>query len=258
VTGPSTLRKPVALPLSASRNLMGIFAGAPRSIVSPPPTVQKWDIPPPPRSDRDRTRQIRGAISSARLRQPGPREKNGGPPATIGRSATMARNANRLSRNVDAVIDQKDDQVPPEFHETLLERTLRPRGLSDSSIHTTFLKDMIESSSEKPSEGGDGGMPHRGGGGVLIDTSFSSTTGSQSCSPPRAVPRAYPMAERDDGARSPAVRLGRHLASWATAVSGRHFTDVAQPDEPPPGSPREDGGVHRAAWVRRGLEGREV
>ena len=45
-----------------------------------------------------------------------------------------------LSKNVDAVIDNtaaaggEDD-----FRPRLLERTLRPRGLSDSSIHTTFM-----------------------------------------------------------------------------------------------------------------------
>ncbi|KAG9095727.1 hypothetical protein FRC06_009482, partial [Ceratobasidium sp. 370] len=39
----------------------------------------------------------------------------------------------RLSRNVDAVIDAQQGQ------EQLLERALRPRGLSDSSIRSTFI-----------------------------------------------------------------------------------------------------------------------
>ena len=263
VTGPATLRKPVALPHSASRNLMGIFAGAPRSVASPP-TTPRWDaaVLPivPPKSDKDRVRQIRGAASTAHLREPGTREKTGGMVATIGRSAST-RHARRLSRHVDAMIDQKDDsQVHPDFHESLLERTLRPRGLSDSSIHTTFLKEMIESTTvEKPGEGEkDGGGEGALRPGALTDTSSSSTTGSQPCSPLQAVPRPYPIAERDEGVRSPAIRLGRHLASWATAATGGRFDDVPQPEELHFGSPREDGLLHHAVWSRRGLEGRDV
>ena len=286
VTGPSDmLRQPVPLPASASRNLMGIFAGAPRSVaISPPPGVQ---------------RQIRGAASIARLRGPPPlpldphnkiasananactsaRANNTSATATIGRSATTRHMMNKLSRNVDAVIDQKEQiQVPrrrgpagqADFHATLLERTLRPRGLSDSSIHTTFLTDMIEPpGTEKHHADGDGHehghrngeLLLRGGGGVHTDTSSSSTAGSQPSSPPRPIsggPRRYPAVERDEGGRSPAARLGRHLASWATAaVGGGPFGDVAQPEGFFFGSPREDGAVHHAAWTRRGLEGHD-
>lgn len=263
VTGPATLRKPVALPHSASRNLMGIFAGAPRSVASPPTTPRLDAVLPlvPPKSDKDRTRQIRGAASTAHLREPGTREKTSGMVATIGRSAST-RHTRRLSRHVDAMIDQKDvSQVHPDFHESLLERTLRPRGLSDSSIHTTFLKDMIESTTvERPEEGekDDGGGEGALRRGALTDTSSSSTTGSQPCSPLQAVPRPYPIAERDEGTRSPAVRLGRHLASWATAATGGRFDNVPQPEELHFGSPREDGLLHHAVWSRRGLEGRDV
>jgi len=48
---------------------------------------------------------------------------------------------NRLSRNVDAVIDVErhpDTDEEPDFLPPLLERTLRRRGLSDTSIHSTF------------------------------------------------------------------------------------------------------------------------
>ena len=62
------------------------------------------------------------------------------PTATIGRS-TGKKNLNRLSQNVDAVIDvqrpQESDEEP-DFLPPLLERTLRRCGLSDSSIHSTF------------------------------------------------------------------------------------------------------------------------
>lgn len=41
------------------------------------------------------------------------------------------------SKNVDAVVDSVAEE--DEFRPNLLERTLRPRGLSDSSIHSTFM-----------------------------------------------------------------------------------------------------------------------
>lgn len=43
----------------------------------------------------------------------------------------------RYSRHVDAVVDNVPEE--DDFRPNLLERTLRPRGLSDSSIHSTFL-----------------------------------------------------------------------------------------------------------------------
>ncbi|KAF8497341.1 hypothetical protein JB92DRAFT_3125710 [Gautieria morchelliformis] len=242
VTRPPAFIRPVPLPLSSSRNLMGIFAGAPQSSAGPAPGVQRWEMPP--KSDRERVRQIRGAVSTARLREPS------GGTATLGRSAA-ARTSNRLSRHVDAVIDQKDDQIP-DFRETLLGRTLRPRGLSDSSIHTTFLKDMISSAPEKHPEG-TGGLLH----GAPTDASSSSSTGSQPGSPPRVVARPYPTADADS-ARSPAARLGRHLASWATAATGGHYNDVGQAEEFFFGSPREDANLPHPAWTRRGMEGRDI
>lgn len=44
-----------------------------------------------------------------------------------------------MSQNVDAVIDGNIHNDGEDFHPNLLERTLRPRGLSDSSIHSTFM-----------------------------------------------------------------------------------------------------------------------
>jgi hypothetical protein len=49
----------------------------------------------------------------------------------------------RVSRMVDAVVDQHavddDDEEADEFPDNLLQRTLRPRGLSDSSVHSNAL-----------------------------------------------------------------------------------------------------------------------
>ena len=248
VTGHTALRRPIALPPPTSRSLMGIFAGAPQSVANPSLGAQKWEAPP--NSDKNQARQIRGTASAVHLRQPSARNPSA---ATIGRSA-MTPKSNRLSRNVDAVIDQKDNQVP-DFHESLLERTLRPRGLSDSSIHTTFLKEMIDSAPEKHTEGN--GDLFRGGAPTDISSSLS-TAGSQPSSPPRIVARHYPIVERDS-ARSPVLRLGQHLASWATAATGRHYNDdVGLPEELLFDNLREDRSLPHPTWARRGLEGRDT
>lgn len=246
VTGLAPLRRPVALPPSSSRNLMGIFAGAPQSVANSPLGVQKWEVPPN-FGDHDGVRHRSSATS--RSREPRAVNLSAG---TIGRSAIMPI-SRRLSRNVDAVIDQNDNQIP-DFHRTLLERTLRPRGLSDSSIHTTYLQEETESTPEKLAEQ-DSDLLR----GAPTDISSSlSTAGSQPCSPPRIVARRYPIAERDS-ARSSAARLGRHLTSWATAATGRPFNDdVDPPEELLFGSPREDRKLYHAAWARREIDGRDI
>ncbi|KAI0677177.1 hypothetical protein C8Q78DRAFT_1159371 [Trametes maxima] len=107
-----------------SKSVMGIFAGAPRPAEGDP-----WVVIP-------RAQKVTRMASMAAL-QPGS--------ATIGRSHLRhATSGKRLSRIVDAVIDspQPDaseaedsgDGPPP-----ALDRALR-RGLSDSSIHSTFAQ----------------------------------------------------------------------------------------------------------------------
>ncbi|EPQ58932.1 hypothetical protein GLOTRDRAFT_54511, partial [Gloeophyllum trabeum ATCC 11539] len=113
-----------------SRSVMGIFAGAPK-----PAEGDAWIVVP---KDAQRARsKPRSAVPQ--LRSPAAAV------ATIGRRGMRPQlqdDSARLSRNVDAVIDVHSPQVSNEdegFQRTLLERTLKPRGLSDSSIHSTFL-----------------------------------------------------------------------------------------------------------------------
>ncbi|KAF8806118.1 hypothetical protein BYT27DRAFT_7168420 [Phlegmacium glaucopus] len=100
--------------------VMGIFAGAPRINAESDP----WIVVPPSQRVLRKSRSFRQRTDIST--------------ATVGRS-TGRKNTNRLSRNVDAVIDversqsEESDFVPP-----LLERTLRRRGMSDSSLHSTF------------------------------------------------------------------------------------------------------------------------
>lgn len=58
-------------------------------------------------------------------------------------SGDKVDSSRRMSRVVDAMVDQHavddDDDEGGDFPSNLLQRTLRPRGLSDSSIHSTFI-----------------------------------------------------------------------------------------------------------------------
>ncbi|KAL5527842.1 hypothetical protein ACEPAG_6643 [Sanghuangporus baumii] len=115
-------------PVASSRSLMGIFAGAPQ-----PQSEDPWVF-----VASKPGRRMRGQKSTLDMRT-----------ATLTRTAGRWTNT-RLPRNVDAVVDSgsaiqgSDEDENGESSgvpDTLLERTLRPRGLSDSSIRTTFLND---------------------------------------------------------------------------------------------------------------------
>lgn len=111
-----------------SRSVMGIFAGAPR-----PAEADPWVVVP-------RTQKVVSRMASMAAMN------SGGP--TIGRSALRhATSGKRLSRIVDAVIDSPQlggDSAEADEDNTsgpppALGRALR-RGLSDSSIRTTFTQ----------------------------------------------------------------------------------------------------------------------
>ncbi|KAI0658545.1 hypothetical protein C8Q70DRAFT_1054696 [Cubamyces menziesii] len=114
-----------------SRSVMDIFAGAPRPMENDP-----WVVLP-------RVQTVHRMASMAAMNQNS---------TTIGRSTLRhATSGRRLSRIVDAVIDSpqiggehseaEDDSTGPP---SSLDRALR-RGLSDSSIHTTFTQHGEES-----------------------------------------------------------------------------------------------------------------
>ncbi|KAI0797165.1 hypothetical protein C8Q75DRAFT_710843 [Abortiporus biennis] len=140
---------------SNSRSVMDIFAGAPRNVTD---SQDPWIVVP----------KAQGGSGSGLTPSTARRFENlSSGSATIGRRTSMralgvgAPSANtKLSRIVDAVIDRDPVQTHPHSQpstsqdatnadeadeardvlpDTLLERTLRPRGLSDSSIHTMFM-----------------------------------------------------------------------------------------------------------------------
>ncbi|KAG6919755.1 hypothetical protein DXG01_001589 [Tephrocybe rancida] len=116
--GDAQLPGPSVPPHSAS-TVMNIFAGAPQRVADP------WVVIP--KGPRRATSFVRppSEFSSA----------------TLGRSGNRS-NSNTISRDVDAVIDVQgplhvDDEAADDLA-PLLQRTLRRRGMSDSSLHSTF------------------------------------------------------------------------------------------------------------------------
>ena len=117
----------------ANASVMGIFAGAPKHVSPQDPWIV---IPKPSRKPPSPLSQL-----ADQGFPPGEtRSGLGSGVLTVGRH-TLKVNA-QLSRVVDAVIDAQSPTVaatPSDFQATLTHRGLRPRGLSDSSIHTTLL-----------------------------------------------------------------------------------------------------------------------
>ena len=131
-------------------NVMGIFAGAPK----PTSPQDPWIVIPKP------TRQPPSPLSqfADQVMDDGPEAREtgsglGGGAPTIGRS-TLRINP-QLSRVVDAVIDVQSPAVvtpPSDYQATLVHRGLRPRGLSDSSMHTTLLNQVEDRSGPNEEE----------------------------------------------------------------------------------------------------------
>ncbi|KIK64794.1 hypothetical protein GYMLUDRAFT_56777 [Collybiopsis luxurians FD-317 M1] len=145
---------------AGSSSVMGIFAGAPQ------PNPDPWVVIP------KGPRRVQSAmLNESPFRRPG----FGGPMMNV--------NPNRLSRNVDAVIDEQNTRLVDgdvgesvgngdgEEQDTVtplaMQRTLRRRGLSDSSIHSTYLGQA---------QGGDESMTSDGTTSTLGSASASAST----------------------------------------------------------------------------------
>ncbi|EJD01634.1 uncharacterized protein FOMMEDRAFT_169713 [Fomitiporia mediterranea MF3/22] len=257
----------------SSRAVMGIFAGAPQ-----PQKDDPWIFVT---SKPDK--RLRGQKSTMDMRT-----------ATLTRSAGRW-GAPRLPRNVDAVVDSgsaihdSDEEENDETNvpNTLLERTLRPRGLSDSSIRSTFLNDganptsPINNAPQAPAPTPISPVPVRAplrGRSVLQQSTLNpsstsrpsvlqafsrafaipslSTPPANSSSPPASIPTG-PQQTVSKRAMSP--RGGRFLpsiAGWAASQAGLD----AEATEEFVGSVREredDTTFARRAW-HRDMLGREL
>lgn len=129
---------------ASSRAVMDIFAGAPKP---PQAGADPWVIlpsssPSGPSIPRPRKQQSVMDMRNATLTR------------SSGRwAAATEGGAHRLPRNVDAVVDVDStsailDDDEEEDMPNLLERQLRPRGLSDSSIRSSTLVDVPSPASE--------------------------------------------------------------------------------------------------------------
>ncbi|KAI0265101.1 hypothetical protein BC834DRAFT_970298 [Gloeopeniophorella convolvens] len=183
---------------SASQNLMGIFAGAPRAdawvVVTPGPSR-------PAGAGADQLR--RTTLGRA-----------------AGRTATAVDNADgTLSRNVDAVIDLPSAAEDRSGFDST--RTLRHRGLSDSSIRTTFMQhgDAAAAPAATTSR-----SPEAAGGRTVFDALTQTVRGVRSAvsgaaspeqlgSPPASATR--PVHPRAVSPRF--AGLMPDISSWAAA-----------------------------------------
>lgn len=196
-------------------------------------------------------------------------------PTTIGRSTLRHANS-RLSRTVDAVIDspaQGEHGEEQDVVGTLLERTLTRRGMSDSSIHSTFKSHGEEQGSpRRPVQHQE---PEPTGGydrnSVLQalsrrmqsfrfaapETSASIDTGPSISRPDTPVSggnaadgRQTPLGTRASSPRAVSPTSARlfsnvNLSSWAAAA----LDPSQEPTTYLAGSPREEAYMHRA-WDR--------
>ena len=112
----------------SSAGIMGIFAGAPLNSNGIEPD-SPWVILPPTSLHRSRSTHLK--------------QDRDNPMGTAGGTAGR-RHIRRFSRNVDALIELEQDGEEQDVVPPLLERTLRRRGLSDSSIHSTFTNQATD------------------------------------------------------------------------------------------------------------------
>ncbi len=198
-------RDAIAAPMPARNiplNLMGIFAGAPRN--------DSWVVLPSdaPRQPGSGTDQLRRA--------------------TLGRAAGQAMAAaensqKSLPRNVDAVIDPFG--FPEDRRGVDPARTLRTRGLSDSSIRATFLQHGEVSAAAKvpgPSETATRGRTIKG-------TSSQPIRGTR----PVVSPEQTTMSsDPSPHFRTISPRFGKYIpniSSWAASAASQAI-DVPDPD----------------------------
>ncbi|KDR84289.1 hypothetical protein GALMADRAFT_237043 [Galerina marginata CBS 339.88] len=226
-----------------SSSLMGIFAGAPRAIEPDPWVV----LPaPPPQPLRKKQSFVKPPESQSQMPAAGT--------ATIGR-ANGRRNSNRLSRNVDAVIDverPQDIDEEPDFLPPLLQRTLRRRGLSDSSIHSTFtsqgddpMSPTLPPSPQRPVFAGPSSRlpawPDRSSMFQVLSRTVqnlraSSGAGGGVLTPPFSPPRE-PATGAVDSRQPRSKSRTREQASSSASPAGAGHTPAS--DTPTPSTPKK-------------------
>ena len=190
---------------STPLNLMGIFAGAPRN--------DPWVVLPPgsSRQKGERADQLRRTTLGR----------------VAGRSMARADTNTRspLSRNVDAMIDSDPNASSEERGGTDPARTLRTRGLSDSSIHTTFMQHGEAAPVTQPL-----GSPEAAGGQSVLGALSQTVTGVRSTVSGKASPQTASSSPKDISSHPRAVSprltsIMPDVSSWAAASRTLNVSD---------------------------------
>lgn len=283
VNGSTSAPVPLHAPTPRSLSLMGIFAGAPipnsddRWVVLPRIKPDGSDIKASGSKDKDTTdvapsqekekresdkfRQLRGAFSNISLGRSAAAGLVYGPGKPTGYTSTSVLSAQKEQERAPPYLGvnaiNNTHGHPHQFQEPLLQRTLRPRGLSDSSIRTTFLKgeppqrslDNEELEEEigtpGPLNNNNNNYHHTNGRRhhqlpmtCVSPSSMTPTPASSfTASPPRAIPLQRPSSARPGGMRS--------------------FVPSSWIESGVLNSMRDDSPIHNATWARRAVEGRD-
>ena len=189
---------------STPLNLMGIFAGAPRN--------DSWVILPPgsSRQKGERADQLRRTTLGRAAGR------------SIARTDTNTRSS--LSRNVDAMIDSNPNASTEERGGTDPARTLRTRGLSDSSIHTTFMQHGEAAPVTQPLRSPEAA------GGQMVFGALSQTAIVRSAVSGKASPQIATSPQKDISSHPRAVSprltaIMPDVSSWAAASRTLNVSD---------------------------------
>lgn len=137
--------------LSASTTMVNVeFSGSgmTRNVTKAEETLSNPSTPPPQVTEPDNSAKIMDIFAGAPVRSQdpwvviprGPRKTQSTVFGLQPETARSSLDENRLSRNVDAVLDDQRVTVQSsEPENSLLQRTLRRRGMSDSSMRSTFI-----------------------------------------------------------------------------------------------------------------------
>ncbi|KAL0576958.1 hypothetical protein V5O48_005029 [Marasmius crinis-equi] len=217
-----TLKRPAPQPSTtpaSSSNVMGIFAGAPRPTT---PDRDPWVVLP------RQPRRVQSTLHPSDAFTPANTIR-----ANALQSGEEASRNKRLSRNVDAIIDSDRNRPPnleseeedeaPDYVAPLLERTLRRRGLSDSSIHSTFMSGQGDTSmsSDTTMSGESSAWPSKGSVLQALSKKVQNFRMGVAATPSSSYKEGSPIGagrrpEGDVGVRS-VPGLSSFITSWAGA-----------------------------------------
>lgn len=247
---PTGVTIPVHVPTPRNVSLMGIFAGAPTQ--NPGNAEDQWVVLPRTKIDTDvNGSKDKGVVSNKEMEKKEPdrlKQLRGAfSNMSLSRSATLAPGKPKNTKaHLPPHMDESDAQrfSTAEFREPLLQRTLRPRGLSDSSIRTTFLREepqqLLNEESNEDEDDTTGKLDKSRqpfSTAIYLSPSSMAPTPASSfgSSPPRAIPR--PSSAR------PGIIRSLVPSSW---VESSLLASI-----------RDDSPIHGATWARRAAEGRD-